>query len=316
MSIPTTRALIEQRQQQNSQPGKRTDPYKLALVIEGGGMRGVIGGGMVMALQHFGLRHVFDVVYGTSVGAYVGAYFLAHQSALGTSLFYQELCRHAFISPYRLLSTRPVMNLDYVIGCVVNRKPLNLASLIGSDIPLKPVASCHDTGQAIALEGFRSPEELLSALYATALVPYVAGSHHVFDGKRYVDGCVTEPLPIATALREGATHVLALSYSEALPGSRLVDFLILRGLRTSPHLTRAHIELQEKLRSNPSSYTHFPEAEVDVLKPINATVSSSEKNIPKLLRGLHAGAEAMASYLGQPLPPTQTNAQGIIEFIP
>jgi len=39
-------------------------------VIEGGAMRGVVTSGMVAGLEHLGLLASFDVIYGTSAGAY------------------------------------------------------------------------------------------------------------------------------------------------------------------------------------------------------------------------------------------------------
>src|SRR5215472_10719041 len=42
---------------------------KLGLVVEGGGMRGVVSGGALIAMERVGLTSVFDEVYGESAGA-------------------------------------------------------------------------------------------------------------------------------------------------------------------------------------------------------------------------------------------------------
>ena len=47
-----------------------------------GGMRGCVGAGMLAALNHLGLRDAFDVVYGSSAGSLMGAYFLSGQTPL------------------------------------------------------------------------------------------------------------------------------------------------------------------------------------------------------------------------------------------
>lgn len=68
---------ILERIKSNSQPGNRDDDKKIALIIQGGAMRGVIGGGMVMAMEELiGGSNPFDVMYGTSSGAYAEAYLL------------------------------------------------------------------------------------------------------------------------------------------------------------------------------------------------------------------------------------------------
>src|SRR3954469_8168705 len=41
---------------------------RIALVIEGGGMRGAVSGGMALALDELGLAHAFDAAYGSSAG--------------------------------------------------------------------------------------------------------------------------------------------------------------------------------------------------------------------------------------------------------
>ena len=43
-----TLGLIQQRARQGCKPGQRRDGFKLGLVVEGGGMRGIISGAMLM----------------------------------------------------------------------------------------------------------------------------------------------------------------------------------------------------------------------------------------------------------------------------
>ena len=49
-SHPVTDVLRE-REEQDSRPGERRDPYRVALAVEGGGMRGVVSAGMAAALE-------------------------------------------------------------------------------------------------------------------------------------------------------------------------------------------------------------------------------------------------------------------------
>ena len=48
------------RQGATSRPGARTDGLRVALAIEGGGMRGTVTGGMALALHELGLLPAFD----------------------------------------------------------------------------------------------------------------------------------------------------------------------------------------------------------------------------------------------------------------
>src|SRR6185436_13642937 len=47
---------------------ERPPGARVALVIEGGGMRGAVSGGMALALDELGLAQAFDAAYGSSAG--------------------------------------------------------------------------------------------------------------------------------------------------------------------------------------------------------------------------------------------------------
>jgi hypothetical protein len=74
-------SLVQERVKTNSTPGNRlpTDDAHLALVIEGGGMRGAVSAGMATALSTLDLLDTFDSVHGSSAGAIIGAYVVSRQ---------------------------------------------------------------------------------------------------------------------------------------------------------------------------------------------------------------------------------------------
>src|ERR1700709_834693 len=80
-------ALIRRRREESSTPGHREDGRRIALVIEGGGMRGVVSAGMTAAIEQLGLRDAFDEVHGASAGAFNAAFLLAGQAAYLTALY-------------------------------------------------------------------------------------------------------------------------------------------------------------------------------------------------------------------------------------
>ena len=60
-------------------------------------MRGVISAGMVVALEQLGCSRCFDAVYGSSAGAINGAFFVAGQAGLGTTIYYENINHREFI---------------------------------------------------------------------------------------------------------------------------------------------------------------------------------------------------------------------------
>lgn len=237
--------ILKRRQETNSKPGHRKDDRKVALCIEGGGMRGSVSAGMVAAIKYCGLENVFDVVYGCSAGSIVGAYFVSRQLPMyGAQIYYDILCsipesgqrfidlwafrHHPYFRPvwksreYYAEGTRPVMLLDRLIDNVMrSQRPLDWDAFMKTHKhqPLKPIASSLSMMEARSLDGFSTLDELLECLRASARVPGIAGNPVKINGEFYADGLLFEPIPYRSALREGCTDVLVVrSRPERAPG--------------------------------------------------------------------------------------------------
>ena len=66
-------AALHRRAAEGSRAGARRDGMKIALAVEGGGMRGCVAAGMAAAISELGLLDSFDAVYGASAGSLIGA---------------------------------------------------------------------------------------------------------------------------------------------------------------------------------------------------------------------------------------------------
>jgi hypothetical protein len=71
----------------SSKPQERKDKNKIALCIEGGGMRGCTAAGATAAINFLGFNDCIDVVYGSSAGSMVAAYFISRQFS-GISIYH------------------------------------------------------------------------------------------------------------------------------------------------------------------------------------------------------------------------------------
>jgi predicted patatin/cPLA2 family phospholipase len=205
-------SLMLARRAAGSRPGRRSDGQRLALVIEGGGMRGVYVGGMAKALGDLGLRDSIDEIYAVSAGAFVGAGLVTGRTERLARTYYEDLAGPPFVSFPRLMAGQgPLVSLAFLLDTVmVGRYGFDLSALIGSDIALRAVATSLETLSAGVLTDLATAQEWRSALHASATIPVWAGPPVELHGQRWIDGCVTDPLPIARAIRDGASHVLAL----------------------------------------------------------------------------------------------------------
>jgi predicted patatin/cPLA2 family phospholipase len=242
-----------------SRTGERSDGHRVALVVEGGGMRGVVSAAMTGALEDLGLAESFDLVVGTSAGALNAAAMLAGVANGCTQEYAAGFTGREFINPARLLLGRPAVNVEFVLD--FNSAALDAdrhARALASEVELHCVATDVATASPADLTGMSTLDELRSALLATSRLPWIGGHPVPFRGRRFLDGGLTEPVPVHTALAAGATHVLVLLTRSlgALPppGGGVADRIVERRLRAlNPELVAAYrrrdAECQSMLRS-------------------------------------------------------------------
>jgi predicted patatin/cPLA2 family phospholipase len=203
------RALAARRRA-GSQPLARDDGLRIALVVEGGGMRGIISGGMALVLDELGLVPAFDAVYGASAGAITGAWLLSRPEGLRG--WAEPAYARTLIRPSALLRGRPAVDIRALIEDLYQTTvPMDFAAVLASPVELHPLATDVATGQSTDLRPFiGNPAELRLALRASAAMPLLAGPPVEFAGRRFYDAGVSESVPYRTALAQGATHLLIL----------------------------------------------------------------------------------------------------------
>jgi predicted patatin/cPLA2 family phospholipase len=200
--------LLHERKRTNSTcfQESRQDACRVALAIEGGGMRGCVSAGMVAAINFLGLQDTVDVVYGSSAGTVIGSYFITRQVQwLGPEIYYDSLTTagNNFIDSKRLLRAvglglldprllkdvvcrrengKPVLNLDYLLRKTVQQtKMLDWDKFVDMQQiqPLKIVASGLKSERSILMDmasgHFETLDELTRCMHASCLLPGIAG---------------------------------------------------------------------------------------------------------------------------------------------
>mmetsp|Transcript_12626 Transcript_12626/g.27984 ORF Transcript_12626/g.27984 Transcript_12626/m.27984 type:complete len:655 (-) Transcript_12626:640-2604(-) len=217
----------------------RPDGFKVALVVEGGGMRGCLSAGMVAAIHYLGLEDTFDVVYGSSAGTVIGAYFITRQLPwFGPEIYYDSLTTAGkqFIDTKRLLRSvgvglvdprllkdvvvrrangKPVLNLPFLLKSTAQeKKPLDWEKFVEMQKvqPLKIVSSGLKRGRSVVLDmekgNFENRQELADCMHSSCLLPGIAGPLMNLDtrenggGKLKLGNRIDEPHlePLADAL--------------------------------------------------------------------------------------------------------------------
>ena len=299
-------------------PGRRDDPHRVALVIEGGGMRGVISAGMTSALERLGLTRCFDLVVGSSAGAINGAALIAGVAGHGAATYSGPLASRAFVNPARVLRGGPVIDVNYALN-YTSRRPRRRSPRKGageSDRACTAWPLDVETARSVDISGMRSRSELWQALLASSRMPWAGGPPVEIDGRRFIDGGIGSAIPVAEAIAAGASHVLVLqTRPHGVPrksASRIADRLIerhLRGLNPAlVNLYRERVDGYERVVNDIARRSSGAEAEpphvLGVRPPAGTPVVGQLERRPAVLAAAAADAERLAlralDFEGQP----------------
>ncbi len=246
-------AIANIRARAGKDPGNAGDARKLALVVEGGAMRGVFSCGAGIALEALGLTRAFDEVYACSSGAINAAYFLAGQAAYSVSVYYDEVNNRQFINPLRI---KNILNMDFLFEEVIKRRrPLDVERVLASPSRFRISITDANTGTGFLADSRDSRYALLDVLRASATHPLLSERSIRLGDRDCFDGGFANPLPIKDALEAGCTDVLLLltrtsDYVDPRPGFLLRELFRWRSARGNAALVAAGEDIH--IRENQS----------------------------------------------------------------
>lgn len=178
-----------------------------ALVLEGGGFRGLFTAGVLDVLQERGL-YDFSSVWGVSAGAINASNFRSRQigRTMRDMLAFRDDKR--FMSLWSLATTGNMAGADFMYDEVQNHiDPCDVDTFNASDLPMYAVVSDVTFGTPDYLSVRRFPDDIVR-VRASASLPMVSRIVEI-DGKRYLDGGTTDSIPFETAM--------------GLPGAREIE---------------------------------------------------------------------------------------------
>ncbi|MHC1558567.1 patatin-like phospholipase family protein [Actinomycetospora sp. C-140] len=312
MRVHPLLSVLAARRAEGSCPSTRTDGHRVALAVEGGGSRATYSSGMVLALEELGLATCFDAVYGASAGALAGSWLVGAQAAHCCAGWYRPGLMERVTRPGRGLRGQPVVDVEYLINTVGEKViPVDWQQVLDAEVPLHPVATDVETGEAVDLhDTIVDKASLQLALRASAAVPVLAGLPIEIEGRRYVDAAVAEPIPFRTAVDQGATHVLVLrtrrADQTAIDATRLEKALVSRlGAVNVPGLVHVLGTRLENRRADDGRLAHAtaspgdePPFLFEVRPPQGAdTINPLETDPDVLRRGIETGQRALRDAL-------------------
>ena len=169
-----------------------------ALVLEGGGFRGMFTAGVLDVLQERGI-YAFSGIWGVSAGAVNASNFRSRQigRTMRDILAFRDDRR--FMSLWSFATTGNMAGADFMYDEVQNHlDPCDVETFNASPTPMWAVASDVTFGTPAYLPVRRYPDDI-DRVRASASLPTVSRLVEL-DGHRYLDGGTTDSIPYAVAL--------------------------------------------------------------------------------------------------------------------
>ena len=269
-----------------------------ALVLEGGGLRGVFTCGVLDCFMDKGIRFPFTV--GVSAGACNGLSYMSGQRGRAKSSNIDLMDKHHYVG-FKYLLTQ---------GCIMDYK------LLFEDFPEKIIPYDYEayfantdrfvmvttnclTGKAEYLEEKSDSKRVMDIVRASSSLPYVTKITYV-DGVPMLDGGIADSIPVEYAQSQGYERMVVVLTRNK--GYRKNE----KQLPVPKFIYRKYPELRKTLASRNAQYNRTmemierleDEGRMTVIRPVHPIeVDRMEKDTDKLRALYQEGYELAESFL-------------------
>ena len=212
---------------------------KTALVVEGGGNRGVFSFGITDSFIRNNFDP-FDIYIGVSNGAAVLFWYLMRESEnnLDKMLFG---AKSKYINYKNLFSKKDVISFHDLYKDADNFFKPDLTKLKNNihDKIYSVVVSDADTAETEYLQFEES--YWIDAMIASGTLPFLVKTPSIINGQRKFDGGITDPIPVKKAYEMGAREIVVIrTYEKKFKRKiKLENYIAAIYLRNYPNLRRA-----------------------------------------------------------------------------
>ena len=183
---------------------------KTALVLEGGGMRGVFTSGVLDAFMKHNLT--FPYIVAVSAGACNGMSYVSHQPRRARISNIDYLARYKYIGLRHLVTQGCIFDRELLYDKFPNQYlPFDFDTFFSSPMTFEMVTTNCLTGQPMYLSERHDRQRALDIVRASSSLPYVSKIVDV-DGIPMLDGGIVDSIPMQHAIDMGhLTNVLVLT---------------------------------------------------------------------------------------------------------
>lgn len=284
---------------------------KIVIYFSGGTMSGIFGAGVATAFQDSDIYPRVSAIYGASAGVAIGAYFLARQTRLGSSIYLEDCTKNfisvknfligtwqrfqnKFIKPIPSARLKDAIDIEYIMDIVRTRKWLDTGFIISQDIPLYAKLLDLDTGDIVYID-MRHSNILDIFMMAISPFPYV---HKVvkIDHRRYIDAGIVDILGLDIILRKHPNDKILVILNRpshtklSCKIKNMLEGKFMQWMFDDRRLYTLHISAEKKFKQDLENIMKNPRVTVVAL-PETALVNSRTTSSKNLLEAYELGIQ-------------------------
>ncbi|UTH14933.1 patatin-like phospholipase family protein [Macrococcus equipercicus] len=218
---------------------------KTGLVLEGGGMRGIYTAGVLDLFLDKGIE--FDYIIGVSAGANMAASYLSKQRGRNRQVSLDFLGDKRYLSLQNYIKNREMFGMDFIFNEIPSvHVPFHMKDFLLYEGQYVVACTNCETGETEYFDQSYLNKDLLTILRASSSLPLMAPVVD-YQGKKLLDGGVTDPIPLRKAQADGITKnvvILTRPKGYVKKSSRLAKWFKVKG----------YPQVDEAMRRRPALY--------------------------------------------------------------
>ncbi len=270
-----------------------------ALILEGGGNRGVFTSGVLDCLMEHQIK--FPYVVGVSAGACNAVDYVSWQPGRTKNCMILEDKENRYISLGQAIRNKSLFDMDMIFERFPKEIfPFDFDTFFQSDIRCQMVVTDCITGKARYMEEKKDSDRLMNICRASSSIP-AACPMVMLDGRPYLDGGVSDSIPIFHAMKLGYQKDVVvltrnLGYRKTKPGKSAAFYSA--AFKKYPNLVRSLLNRYKVYNRTLDLVEKWErEGHIFVIRPVSKPISRTEQDKEALTAFYQEGYELMEKRL-------------------
>lgn len=270
-----------------------------ALILEGGGNRGVFTSGVLDCLMEHQIK--FPYVVGVSAGACNAVDYVSWQPGRTKNCMILEDKENRYISLRQTIRNKSLFDMDMIFDRFPKEIfPFDFDTFFQSDIRCQMVVTDCITGKARYMEEKKDSDRLMNICRASSSIP-AACPMVMLDGRPYLDGGVSDSIPLFHAMKLGYQKDVVvltrnLGYRKTKSGKSAAFYSA--AFKKYPNLVRSLLNRYKVYNRTLDLVEKWErEGHIFVIRPVSKPISRTEQDKEALTAFYQEGYDLMEKRL-------------------